>query len=280
MGLDLALGAIVLIGAIRGYFRGFVLQAVGLGALAGCVFLADPVRDGVRPYTRELFPAIAPDVLDRLTWWACTVACYVLITGTAGWVIRLRRRRPTPFGEPDEANRADQGAGFLLGAAKGAIIASFIAAGIARYIPGRIPPGGAIEAQTQKSQAMQWVETYHPAERIWNSLPVQAYITQVKRRGMWLPESGPITPEGRNAGLVKDGGPSSSNRTAPAEVPSPTRSGGSAAIGDEGVQTAHRTPTLEVPQERKLDPSSPTFLEEAARELKSLGLPGTDSIQP
>ncbi len=270
MGLDLALGVIVLIGAIRGYFRGFVSQAVGLGALVGCVFLADPVRDTARPYARELFPSIAPDVLDRLVWWAATVACFVLISGTANWAIRLRRRRPSAFGEPDDANRTDQGAGFLLGAAKGLIIASFVAAGVARYIPGRIPPGGAIEVQTQHSQAMQWTAQYHPAERIWNSPIVQAYIQQVKRRGIWQPDPTAGAPDASAAPLVKDGS-GASNRSTPVQVPGPGPDGASVPAPDS-VQTAQRLPTLNLPRLGNLDPDSPTFLLDAASELQSLGL--------
>ena len=45
MGLDIALGLMILLGAIRGWFRGFVLQALQLGGLVGCVYAAGPIRD-------------------------------------------------------------------------------------------------------------------------------------------------------------------------------------------------------------------------------------------
>ena len=45
MGLDIALGIMVLLGAIRGWFKGFVLQAIRLSGLVGCVYAAGPVRD-------------------------------------------------------------------------------------------------------------------------------------------------------------------------------------------------------------------------------------------
>ena len=49
MGLDLALGGLVLLAAIRGWFKGFVMQAVRLSGLVACVYAADPIRDQVRP---------------------------------------------------------------------------------------------------------------------------------------------------------------------------------------------------------------------------------------
>ena len=42
MGLDLALGVIILIAAFRGWFQGFISQAVRLGALIACVYLGGP----------------------------------------------------------------------------------------------------------------------------------------------------------------------------------------------------------------------------------------------
>ncbi len=44
MGLDLALSAIIVLAAIRGWMQGFVSQTVRIGSLIACVYLADLVR--------------------------------------------------------------------------------------------------------------------------------------------------------------------------------------------------------------------------------------------
>ena len=64
MGLDIALGIMVLLGAIRGWFRGFVLQAIRLGGLVGCVYAAGPIRDYARPHVVAL-PGLDPAVHAR-----------------------------------------------------------------------------------------------------------------------------------------------------------------------------------------------------------------------
>jgi uncharacterized membrane protein required for colicin V production len=128
MGLDLALGAVVLLAAIRGWLRGFVSQAVRLSSFVGCFYLADPVRDQLRPYVLPRLPKVDPALMDRILWWTSAVASYVVVVGLASLAIKMMRR-PDPSGLP-EARRDDQFAGFLLGAAKGALVAAFLTAGL------------------------------------------------------------------------------------------------------------------------------------------------------
>jgi uncharacterized membrane protein required for colicin V production len=254
MGLDLALGAFVLIWAVRGWFRGFVLQAITLGALVGSVYLADPVRNMMRPYAFELFPAIGRPILDRLLWWASAVGAFVVVSGLGSWVVKLKRRKP--YGEV-EPNRTDQGAGFLLGAAKGTIVAAFLLSGIARYAPNHVKPGGAIEGQTKSSQALSWALEYRPAERIWESQPVQSFVAQVRRRGFWEDDE--------PAAVLPTPADSATAKAPPPEAEAP-------AEGD-GVRTASRAPSLRVPPpRRKLDPDSPTYLRDLDEAIGSLDL--------
>ena len=56
MGLDLTLGVIILIAAFRGWFQGFVSQAVRIAGLVACVYLAEPVRDYAKPYVLPYLP--------------------------------------------------------------------------------------------------------------------------------------------------------------------------------------------------------------------------------
>src|SRR4051794_40888407 len=110
MGLDIILGIVILVGAIRGWFRGFVLQAIRLGGLVGCVYAADPLRDFARPYVTPYLTAIPTYALDRMLWWSSAVVSYITMVGLASLAVKLYRKRP--YGEP-EPNRADQFAGLL-----------------------------------------------------------------------------------------------------------------------------------------------------------------------
>ena len=83
MGLDLALGGLVLFVAIRGWFRGFVVQAIRLGGLVAAAYAAVPVRDQAKPYALEYFPAMRPELVDRILWWVSAAVSYFVIVGVA-----------------------------------------------------------------------------------------------------------------------------------------------------------------------------------------------------
>jgi uncharacterized membrane protein required for colicin V production len=184
MGLDLALGGLILIMAIRGWLKGFVLQAVRLGGLVACVYLADPVRDQARPYVVAYLPKIRPDVVDRLLWWSSAVASYVILVGLVSLAVKLYRRQPVGLFEP---NRNDQVAGFLLGGAKGALMAVFLVAGVQRYAIDKVKTIPWADEQVRTSQALQWNERYQPAQRIWAMTPVQHFVGRIQQRGLLTP---------------------------------------------------------------------------------------------
>src|SRR4051812_14035103 len=97
MGLDIILGLFLLAAAIRGWFRGFLLQSIRLGGLVGSIYAASPIRDAARPYAVQYLPSIRPELLDRLLWWTGAIACYVVSVGLATLAVKMARRRP--FGE-------------------------------------------------------------------------------------------------------------------------------------------------------------------------------------
>ena len=74
MGLDLALGVIILIAAFRGWFQGFVSQAIRLGSLVVAVYTAVRVRDYAKPYVLPYLASIEPSIIDRMLWWVSAVA--------------------------------------------------------------------------------------------------------------------------------------------------------------------------------------------------------------
>jgi uncharacterized membrane protein required for colicin V production len=256
MGLDLALGAVVLIAAIRGWLKGFLSQVISLAALVGCVYLANPLRDAAKPFVREYLPSMHADVLDRLLWWSSAVVTYVAMSGLAHWVLRFKKRQPYGLSEP---NRANQGAGFLLGAAKGAVVACFLAAGFAQFAPKYIPEGGAVDSQSKSSLAMAWNERYHPAQQLWDSRPVQVFVAQVRVNGLGLEAE--VSPEESKNATAK----SSESKTNEAR---PTRN----EAHSEPVKTARRPSEMRISGERRLDPDSPTLRDDINRELKRLGI--------
>lgn len=264
MGLDLALAAVVLLAAVRGWFKGFISQAVGLSALAACVYIASPMRDAARPYARQYLPSMQDDILDRLLWWSSAVIAFIACTGVGNYLVRFRRRQPYGISEP---NRANQGAGFVFGALKGAIIASFIAAGFAQFAPKYIPEDGAVANQAKASMSLAWNARYQPAERIWNSVPVRSFIAHVRANGL-----GDTAEAAEDA---KQPETQSTAQTPPANAEShvsPPK-----AERDEPVKTARRGPTLSVPREKPLDPQSPTFFDDVARDMKRLGIGASKS---
>ena len=93
MGLDLALGGIILVAALRGWLKGFVGQAVRIGGFIACFYLADPVREQVRPYVIGKMPAIDAGLLDRILWWVAAMISYVVLVGLANLAIQLTRTR-------------------------------------------------------------------------------------------------------------------------------------------------------------------------------------------
>src|SRR6476469_3053070 len=130
MGLDLALGGLVLIAAVRGWMQGFLIQAIRLGGVVAAVYAAAPARDQAKPYVASYLPTIQPSLMDRGLWWACAVVSYFLIVGVASLVVAVGRR---PRFGLDEPNRGDQFAGFGLGVLKGLVMTSFLVAGLTRY---------------------------------------------------------------------------------------------------------------------------------------------------
>jgi uncharacterized membrane protein required for colicin V production len=192
MGLDLALGLFVVLAAIRGWLKGFLLQAIRLAGLVACVYAADPVRDLAKPYVLPSLPSIRPDLVDRLLWWSASAVCYVVLVGLATLVVKLSRRQAFGLAEP---HRNDQFAGFLLGAAKGVLVALFLVAGLDRYARERIQGVAWAEEQAKTSKVLKWNAQYEPAAKIWASPPVKSFVNHVQRMGLSQPEGAASSPE-------------------------------------------------------------------------------------
>jgi uncharacterized membrane protein required for colicin V production len=222
MGLDLFLGLMVLIGAIRGWLKGFVLQAVQLGGLVACVYEAGPLRDFAKPHLEGYLRGIRPDLFDRLLWWVACVVSYVVTVGLATWLVRLYRRRP--YGEPD-LYRGDQAAGLLMGAAKALLIVTLLVAGLEKYALSYLKGLKWAEQQAGTSHAVVWNEKYQPLARIWAWPPLQTFVTHVQKMGLGSPSSNaPAEPAVRTAAAPSQPlalRPRPSPFREPAEAPDP-----------------------------------------------------------
>lgn len=181
MGLDLALGGVVLLMAIRGWFKGFILQAIRLTGLVLCVYAANPVRDQLKPRVIGYLPTIRPDLIERGLWWASAVIAYVVLVGLTSLAVKLYRRQPYGL---EEKRRGDQFVGSLLGAAKGVVTAAFLVAAFETYGLDHIknlPPRA--QEQVETSYAMRWNAQYRPVARVWASPPVQHFVRHVQEHG-------------------------------------------------------------------------------------------------
>jgi uncharacterized membrane protein required for colicin V production len=182
MGLDVVLGLVILIAALRGWFKGFTNQAVRIGGFIACFYLADPVREQARPYVLAKLPTIEPALMDRILWWACAVVSYIVLVGFSTLAIQLMRSPPEPGAL--QSRREDRFAGLFLGAAKGLLVAAFLAAGIQKYtgdIARNLPWA---DRQAQDSYALVWTDRYQPVPRIWAAPPVRRFVEHIQRNGL------------------------------------------------------------------------------------------------
>lgn len=199
MGMDLILGSLVLVAAVRGWFRGFFAQAIRIGGLVGGVYLAGPIRDLARPIAAERLTSMAPDLLDRLLWWIAAVGSYVVLSGVATGILsasrrRLARDREAAGGLLGSAHRGDHSAGALFGAAKGLIVAAFLAGMLQQYAPDYLKAGGWAGEQVQTSYALTLTERHEPARRIWESEPVRAFVSHIREMGLGVTDDGDDSP--------------------------------------------------------------------------------------
>ncbi len=182
MGLDLALGVIILGAALRGWLKGFVSQAVRIAGFIACFYLADPLREQGRPYILGKMPAVDAGLLDRILWWVAVVVSYIVLVGLTTLAIQLTRTPPPP-GAP-RSRRDDQIGGLLLGTAKGLLATAFLAAAVEKYgteIARNVPWA---ERQTAGSYALKWTAQYRPAPRIWAAPPVRGFVEHIQRNGL------------------------------------------------------------------------------------------------
>ena len=182
MGLDLALGAIVLLAAIRGWLKGFMSQAIRIAGFIACFYLADPVREQVRPFVAARLAAIEPALMDRILWWTAAVISYIVLVALLSLAIRLMRTPPQP-GEP-VTRREDKIGGLLLGAAKGLLVAAFLGAAVLKYGVDLARNLSWADRQTQGSYALKWSQEYQPVPRIWAAPPVRRFVEHIQRNGL------------------------------------------------------------------------------------------------
>jgi uncharacterized membrane protein required for colicin V production len=192
MGLDLTLGVVVLVAAIRGWLKGFLVQAIRLAGLIACVYAADPVRDLAKPYVIPHLPSIRPDLVDRLLWWSAAAVSYVVLVGLATMILRYSQRQAFGLAEP---RRNDQYAGFALGALKGLVVTLFLLAGIERFALDRVKGIGWADEQVQTSKVLKWNAQFQPVARIWASPPVKHFVDHIQRMGLSTPPSAAATPD-------------------------------------------------------------------------------------
>jgi membrane protein required for colicin V production len=192
MGLDVALGVIILVAAFRGWFQGFVAQAVRLGSLVAAVYLAVHVRDYAKPHVLPYLNNIRRvDLIDPILWWVSAVLTWLVLGGAILLIIKMTRRPEIPG--ISRSNQNDQYAGFLVGGIKGALIAIFLTAGIQNYAMDLVKNVSFVDEQVKTSWALKWNESYHPAYKIWTSKPVRHFVEHIQRMGLQAPDA-PVDP--------------------------------------------------------------------------------------
>ena len=182
MGLDVVLGVIVLLAALRGWFRGFTSQAVGIASFIVCFYLAGPVREEIRPYVIPNLPLVAPWLLDCIFWWVSAVIAYIVTRAVLSLAVRLMRTPPEP-GEPMPW-REDRIGGMFLGVGKGLIVAALLSALVLKFDEDLARHASWAQRQTKGSFALKWSQQYRPVPRIWAAPPVRHFVEHIQRNGM------------------------------------------------------------------------------------------------
>lgn len=186
MGLDLALAGLVLVTAIRGWLKGFMVQAIRLLAFVASVYVAAPLRDEIKSRAIQYFPTIPPQITDQLLWWVSLVLSYVLMVGVASLALAIARRQTYGNGE---RGRGDQFAGFGLSLIKGAILAAFLLASVQKYGETYVASFPVAQEQTRESIAWKLNSEYQPANKLWKLPPVQLFVNQILQMGWKAPDS-------------------------------------------------------------------------------------------
>ena len=171
MGLDLALGLIVLLAAIRGWLKGFVLQAIRLAGLVACVYAADPVRDLAKPYVLPNLPSIRPeaggppDLVGRLRRSATSCS-----SGWRPWSSNSHAVRRSGWRSRIATTSSP---GLCSGAAKGCWWRFSWSRDWTNMRRDRIQGIAWAEEQAKTSKVLKWNARYEPAAKIWASPPVR-----------------------------------------------------------------------------------------------------------
>ena len=252
MGLDLALGVIILLAAFRGWFQGFVTQVVRLGALVCSVYAAAHVRDYAKPYVLPYLSSIETSVIDRLLWWVSAVATNLVLVAVAMLVVKMTKRPEIPG--ISQSGRNDQFAGFFVGATKGLLVAVFLAAGIQNYAMDQVKTVTWAEEQVKTSWALKWNEAYQPARKIWASRPVRHLVDHIQRMGLNRPGDPAETQAGdelegeavvRTASRPAEGESASPAQPGTSSAPPPGEAGATATEKDGSHPAQVEKPTVD-----------------------------------
>lgn len=255
MGLDIALGVFLLLGAIRGWFKGFLSQGIRFAALFGAIFGAAPLRDLGKPYVVPYLTSVHADILDRLLWWGTAALIYVVSVALTTSIVKLKKKRT--LGDP-EPNRTDQLVGLWLGGLKAAVVAAFMLNGFEKNGLEQAKKIPWFNDQAKDSKVLEWQAKFHPADKIWTSAPVQQLVAYVHRNGIASPvEEGEAEEKSR---------PESDGEKTPAKE--------KAKASTKAVQAEQgRAPRLDLPKivvDQALDPRTPQFLQELDRQVREL----------
>ena len=90
------------------------------------------------------------------------------------------------LGEP-EPRRNNQFAGFLLGLAKGVIVAALLLAAFEKYATERLKDFPWVAQQANASRTLRWSERYQPVPKVWATPPVQSFVAHIQRMGLKSP---------------------------------------------------------------------------------------------
>lgn len=120
--VDLCVLAVLAISGLLAFVRGFVREALGIGAWVGAAFVAVWAAPYARPHFREWLGQ--PDLVDPATYGAVFLAALVVLLLVSGWISTLVRM--------SALGGLDRTLGLVFGLVRGAavVVFAYIAAGM------------------------------------------------------------------------------------------------------------------------------------------------------
>lgn len=171
MWIDVAMGLVLALGALRGFRVGFAKPMVHLTGLVAGLLAAEPLSHWVAEHAGERLAFLPAAIRPAALFFACLVAMYAVLTLVGCSYLRWYR---TQFLGENKPSFGDRFVGIGLGLVKGAIVIYIAAFGASRFVPALLHHESVREMIAaskgvpllRRHQPIEWVLRTEHAQRV------------------------------------------------------------------------------------------------------------------